>query len=166
MLLHQFIKILLIFCVFAGFIKAQDTNPVERQVSNPLTDTPNINPVAQEQTVKTSKPLPNSGRKPEGGDDELYVDSTTELIEGVEGARVFVRTGAVDARYGIYRLQADKITIYEADGRMVAEGSVVFDQGEDQRITGTRGEFNYRTKLGFFIDSTGFTNQTNDGTVI
>ena len=49
---------------------------------------------------------------------------------------------------------------------MVAEGSVVFDQGDDQRITGTKGEFNYKTKLGYFVDSTGFTNQTNDGTVI
>lgn len=166
MLLHQSIKILVIFCIFAVFVKAQDTNPVERQVSNPLTDTPNINPIAQEQTVKSSRTLPNAGRKPEGGDDDLYVDSDGELVEGEEGNRVFTRTGAVDVRYGIYRLQADKITIYQASGRMVAEGSVIFDQGEDQRITGSRGEFNYRTKLGFFIDSTGFTNQTDDGTVI
>ena len=49
---------------------------------------------------------------------------------------------------------------------MLAEGNVVFDKGEDQRITGTRGEWNYKTKLGYFVDSTGFTNQTNDGTVI
>jgi LPS-assembly protein len=49
---------------------------------------------------------------------------------------------------------------------MTAEGSVIFDQGEDQRITGVRGEWNYRTKLGWFEESTGFTNQTNDGTVI
>ncbi|MDQ3712184.1 MAG: LPS assembly protein LptD, partial [Acidobacteriota bacterium] len=53
-----------------------------------------------------------------------------------------------------------------AEGRMVAEGSVVFDQGDDQRITGTKGEFNYRTKLGYFVETTGFTNQTNDGTVL
>ncbi|HXG85131.1 MAG TPA: LPS assembly protein LptD [Pyrinomonadaceae bacterium] len=166
MFLHQSIKILVIFCIFTVFIKAQDTNPVERQVSNPLTDTPNINPVTQEQTVKTPKTNQNSGYKPEGGDDELVVYSAGESIEGEEGNRIFIKTGAVDARYGIYRLQADKITIYEADSRMVAEGSVVFDQGEDQRITGARGEFNYRTKLGFFVDSTGFTNQTDDGTVI
>jgi len=63
-------------------------------------------------------------------------------------------------------MQADTITIYEAETRMVAEGSVVFDQGDDQRITGSKGEFNYTTKLGFFVESTGFTNQTNDGTVI
>ena len=39
-------------------------------------------------------------------------------------------------------------SIYEAENRIVAEGSVVFDQGEDQRITGSSGEWNYRTKLG------------------
>jgi LPS-assembly protein len=69
-------------------------------------------------------------------------------------------------RYGIYRLQADKVVIYEAENRMEATGSVVFDQGEDQRITGARGDWNYKTKLGKFVNSTGFTNQTNDGTVI
>ncbi len=167
MLLHKFLKILLVFCVFISFIKAQDTNPVERQVANPLTDTPNINPVmSEQQTVKPPKTNQDSGYIQEGGDDELVVYSTKESVEGEEGSRIFTRTGAVDVRYGIYRLQADKITIYQADSRMVAEGSVVFDQGDDQRVTGSRGEFNYKTKLGFFVDSTGFTNQTNDGTII
>ncbi|HYP52292.1 MAG TPA: LPS assembly protein LptD, partial [Pyrinomonadaceae bacterium] len=72
----------------------------------------------------------------------------------------------VDARVGIYRLQADKLTVYEATSKVIAEGSVVFDQGDQQRITGTRAEWNYTTKLGFFLNSTGFTNQTNDGTVV
>ncbi len=167
MLLHKFLKILLVLCVSTVFINAQDTNPVERQVANPLTDTPNINPLTQEQqTVKPRKTNENSGYIQEGGDDELVVYSTSESVEGEEGNRIFTRTGAVDVRYGIYRLQADKITIYQASGKMVAEGSVVFDQGEDQRITGARGEFNYKTKLGYFVDSTGFTNQTNDGTII
>ena len=49
---------------------------------------------------------------------------------------------------------------------MVATGSVIFDQGDDQRITGATAVWNYKTKLGTFEDSTGFTNQTNDGTVI
>jgi len=75
-------------------------------------------------------------------------------------------SGNVDVRYGIYRMQADKIVIYEAENKIVAEGSVVFDQGDDQRITGSKGTWNYKTKLGFFEESTGFTNQTNDGTVI
>ncbi|MCY7374517.1 MAG: LPS assembly protein LptD, partial [Pyrinomonadaceae bacterium] len=119
-----------------------------------------------ESTNKTPKKQTDSGYQPEGGDDELVVYSEREPIEGEAGKRVIVRSGNVDVRYGIYRMQADKITIYEAEGRMVAEGSVVFDESDNQRITGTRGEFNYKTKLGFFVDSTGFTNQTNDGTVL
>ena len=69
-------------------------------------------------------------------------------------------------RYGVYRLQADKVTIYEAENKMEAEGNVIFDQGDDQRITGSRAVWNYKTKLGWFENSTGFTNQTNDGTVV
>ena len=46
----------------------------------------------------------------------------------------------------------------------MAEGNVVFDQGDQQRITGSRAEWNYKTKAGYFIDSTGYTNQTQDGT--
>ena len=166
MFLHKSIKILLLFCCFVTFIKAQDTNPVERQVANPLTDTPNVNPLAQEQDIKLPKKKAETSAPLEGGDDEVVVYSTNESITGKEGNRVIIRSGNVDVHYGIYRLQADKITIYEAENRMVAEGSVVFDQGDDQRITGATGEFNYRTKLGFFLDSTGFTNQTNDGTVV
>ena len=63
-------------------------------------------------------------------------------------------------------MQADKITVFEEKNLMVAEGSVIFDQGEDERITGSKGVWNYKTKLGNFVDSTGFTNQTEDGTVI
>ncbi len=60
-------------------------------------------------------------------------------MKGEEGKRVVTHGGNVDVRYGIYRLQADKIVIYEAENKIVAEGSVVFDQGDDQRITGARG---------------------------
>ena len=72
----------------------------------------------------------------------------------------------MDARIGIFRLQADKVTVYTATNRVVAEGNVVFDQGEFQRITGSRAEWNYATKVGFFENSTGFTNQTQDGTIM
>lgn len=143
-------------------IIAQQTNPVERQVSNPITDTPNINPVASDITPPTRKPNPVQ----EGGDGELVVYSENQRAEGKEGARILTHTGNVDVRYGIYRIQADKIVVYEATNKLVAEGNVVFDQGNDQRITGARSEWNYKTKLGHFVDSTGFSNQTNDGTVI
>ena len=157
--------VFLVVLLSAIFVSAQTTNPVERQVSNPLTDTPNINPIAPQQDIKAPKKQ-TTGFVQEGGGDELVVYSDRESAAGEEGKRVIVRSGNVDVHYGIYRLQADKITIYEEKSLMIAEGSVVFDQGDDERITGARGEFNYKTKLGFFVDSTGFTNQTNDGTVI
>ncbi|MCA1608177.1 MAG: LPS assembly protein LptD, partial [Acidobacteria bacterium] len=148
-----------------GGLFAQQTNPVERQISNPITDTPNINPVSAEQSIAAPK-TQKSGFESEGGDGEVYVYSQNNTAEGEEGQRVIVHSGNVDARLGIYRLQADKITIIEAENKMIAEGNVIFDQGDDQRITGARAIWNYKTKLGSFEDSTGFTNQTNDGTVI
>jgi LPS-assembly protein len=161
----QIFTILLL--IFAGFLclEAQEPNPVERQVANPLTDTPNINPVSPQQDITAPKAKKLSF-EPEGGDGEVVVYSATESITGEADRRVIVRTGNVDVRYGIYRLQADKITIIEAENKIIAEGSVIFDQGDDQRITGARGVWNYKTKLGSFEESTGFTNQTNDGTVI
>jgi LPS-assembly protein len=154
----------LIFALFAAGY-AQQTNPVDREVSNPITDTPNINPISPQQDVTAPKPRKASFEQ-EGGDGEVVVYSEKQTVEGDEGKRVVTHSGNVDVRYGIYRLQADKIVIYEAENKIVAEGSVVFDQGDDQRITGAKGTWNYKTKLGFFEESTGFTNQTNDGTVI
>jgi LPS-assembly protein len=151
----------ILFCVRAF---GQQTNPVERQVSNPITDTPNINPVSSEQITPPKKPKPSF--ELEGGDGEIVVYSQRQTVEGEDGSRILIYIGDVDARYGSYRMQADKITLYEAENKMVAEGSVVFDQGDDQRITGARAVWNLKTKLGVFEDSTGFTNQTNDGTVI
>ncbi|HKX83193.1 MAG TPA: putative LPS assembly protein LptD, partial [Pyrinomonadaceae bacterium] len=145
-------------------VNGQQTNPVERQVANPITDTPNINPVSAQENV-APKPR-RSGLEPEGGDGDLVVYSDRQEVEGVEGKRILKHIGNVDVRYGIYRLQADRITITEAENKLDAEGSVIFDQGDDQRITGARAVWNYKTKLGTFEDSTGFTNQTNDGTVI
>ena len=144
---------------------AQQTNPVDRQVANPITDTPNINPVSAQQNIappKKNKP----SFDPEGGDGDVVVYSDKQTVEGEEGKRILVYTGNVDVRYGVYRLQADKVTLIEAEDKMIAEGSVVFDHGDDQRITGARAVWNLKTKLGTFEDSTGFTNQTNDGTVI
>jgi len=141
---------------------AQQTNPVDRKVTNPMTDTPNVNPLTQDQPVKQKIPA----RQGEGGQatDLLKVDAGTQTVSGPKEARVFVYEGNVDARIGTYRLQADKVTVYEATNKVIAEGNVVFDQGDQQRITGTRAEWNYRTKTGFFLNSTGFTNQTQDGT--
>ena len=118
----------------------QQTNPVERQVSNPITDTPNINPVSAEQniTAPNSKKLKPSFAS-EGGDGEVVVYSESQTVEGEKGRRIIKHSGNVDLHYGIYRLQANEITIYEAENKVVASGSVIFDQGDDQRITGASG---------------------------
>ena len=144
---------------------SQQTNPVDRQVANPITDTPNINPVSAEQNIAPPK-RPGSVLEPDVGEGDIVVNAANQSVAGDEGKRILIYTGDVDVRSGTYRLQADKVTLYEAENRLVAEGSVVFDHGEDQRITGARADWNLQTKLGTFEDSTGFTNQTNDGTVI
>lgn len=145
---------------------AQQTNPVERQVANPITDTPNINPISPERNIAAPKPKKTPGIVPEGGDGDVVVYSDRQTVSGESGKRVVTHEGNVDVRYGIYRLQAEKVVIYEAENKMEATGSVIFDQGDDQRITGATSVWNYKTKQGVFFDSTGFTNQTDDGTVI
>ena len=117
---------------------AQQTNPVDRKVTNPMTDTPNVNPLAQDQpVVRKAKPGQQIGE----ATDVLKVDAGTQTVSGPENARVFVYEGNVDARIGTYRLQADKVTVYEATNKVVAEGNVLFDQGEQQRITGSSAEW-------------------------
>jgi LPS-assembly protein len=144
---------------------AQQPNPVDRQVSNPLTDTPNVNPLLQNQPVPTRRPnrvappiLPGDEVKIEADGDELTTDK--------DGKKVIVYKGNVDARVTVYHMQADKITYYEATNTLVAEGNVVFDQEPGQRITGSKAEFNAKTKTGYFLNATGYTDQSQDGTTI
>jgi LPS-assembly protein len=151
----------------AGARAQQQTNPVDRKVENPITDTPSVNPLSQEQPPIRPRPRTRpAGAQGAQPTDEIEVNSNTQSASGPEGAHVRVFEGNVDVRVGIYRLQADKVTDYEAQSRVVAEGNVVFDQGEFQRITGSRAEWNYAKKTGFFENSTGFTNQTQDGTIM
>src|SRR5215216_7417131 len=154
--------LILVFACHLAF--AQQTNPVDRKVANPMTDTPNVNPLNTDQPVQPRRP---SSQGVQGtGSDQITVESNKQSGSGPENARIVLYEGNVDIRIGTYRLQADKVTVYEAENRAVAEGSVVFDQADQQRIAGSRGEWNYRTKTGYFVDSTGFTNQTQDGTRI
>ena len=154
----------LILLLVCQVVLAQQTNPVDRKVANPMTDTPNVNPLQTDQPVPRRQPSQNGVTGV--AMDELSVSATKQSGSGPENARVVVYEGNVDVRIGTYRLQADKATVYEVDNRVVAEGSVVFDQADMQRITGSRAEWNYRTKTGYFENSTGFTNQTQDGTRI
>ncbi|HEX8181833.1 MAG TPA: LPS assembly protein LptD [Pyrinomonadaceae bacterium] len=154
-------------CLWASAppVRAQQTNPVERQVTNPVTDTPNVNPLQQEQPVRPRQTT-TQGQVTPASTESFEVDTDRQTISGKSPERIFVYEGNVDARVGVYRLQADKVTVYESSNRVLAEGNVVFDQGDQQRITGTRADWNYRTKLGYFVNSTGFTSRTEDGTVM
>jgi LPS-assembly protein len=151
---------LLLILLFSLTALAQQPNPVVRKVDNPVTDTPNVNPLQQDQPVR-----PPASKLPtiQAGD-LLDVDYTRVNVTGPTNDRVAVYEGAVDARIGTYRLQADKLTVHEAKNLVIADGNVVFDQGDEQRITGSHAEWNYKTKTGFFENATGYTNQTNDGT--
>src|ERR1044071_1359935 len=109
MRLHKSLKIIfLIVILCVSIIRAQQTNPVDRKVSNPITDTPNVDPVSEENSIRAPKRT-QSGYKQEGGDDEVVVYSENQTVTGEAGKRIVTHTGNVDVRYGIYRLQADKI---------------------------------------------------------
>src|SRR5437870_68462 len=163
----RFVSMLALACLtfarFAEPARAQQTSPVEQKVTNPITDTPNVNPLQQDQPVRPR--LPAAGPQGQSGE-ELVVNCNKETVTGPKGAQVSVCEGNVDARIGTYRLQADKVTVYDATNKVVADGNVVFDQGDQQRITGSHAEWNYKTKTGFFVNSTGYSNQTQDGTVM
>ena len=119
-------------------VSAQNTNPVEKEVANPLTDTPNVNPVAPEQKITTVLKKRDTGFQPEGGGDEIVVYSDRQSAEGEEGKRIVIHEGNVDVRYGVYRMQADKITIYEETQNIVAEGNVIFESSRIRQDTQTR----------------------------
>lgn len=151
----------ILFCSIYG----QEPNPIERQVANPITDKPNVNPPPN-QTSEESAVISNRSDKSNNvNSEELKITATKQTVVGSDKAHVVTYDGNVEARIGTYRLQADKVIDYEAENRVVAEGSVVLDQA-GERITGSRGEWNYATKRGFFVDSTGFTDRTEDGTIV
>src|SRR5437764_10980099 len=105
-----FIDLIPLTCASVAVVQAQHTSPVERQVANPITDTPNVNPISAEQSVAAPKPKKTPSFEQEGGGSDLVVYSEKQSVEGPEGKRIIVHEGNVDIRYGIYRLQADKLT--------------------------------------------------------
>src|SRR6266849_5097143 len=72
----------------------QETSPVERKITNPITDTPNVNPLQQDQPVRppsTKPPAIQPG-------DTLSVNANKQTTSGTKGAIVEVDEGNVDAR--------------------------------------------------------------------
>jgi len=151
------VTLFLCLYVFAFSLNAQQPNPVDKQVTNPITDKPEVNPPRTE-PIRTSTP----GTQPLN---ELKVEADNKNITGPAGKRVIVYEGNVIGRIGTYRLQADKVTFYEETYLVIAEGNFILDYA-NSRVTGSRAEWNARTKLGKFFNSTGFTDQSEDGTVL
>ena len=79
-------------------VLAQQTNPVDRKVANPMTDTPNVNPLNNDQPAPR-RPAAQGGVQGTATD-ELSVVSVRQSASGPENARVFVYEGNVDARIG------------------------------------------------------------------
>ena len=115
---------------------AQQPNPVDRQVTNPMTDTPNVNPLTQEQPVRPRLPVKTTDTQPST---QWRTCAPTRQLLGPENARVVWDEGNVDARIGLYRLQADKVTRVRASNTASSPKGTSFSTGQ-QRITGTRAE--------------------------
>src|SRR5262245_36805432 len=67
--------------------RAQQTNPVDRKVENPITDTPYINPLQQDQPVRPTSAGKVPGIQP---GDTLDVTCARESFSGPKEARVSV----------------------------------------------------------------------------
>src|SRR5439155_5311972 len=81
------ISVLLVF-LLSGTAFSQQTNPVERQVSNPITDTPNINPSSAEQNISAPKPRVKPSFAEEGGNGEVVVYSLHQTVEGEKNKQI------------------------------------------------------------------------------
>jgi hypothetical protein len=64
----------LAIATFSHSVIAQQTNPVDRKVTNPMTDTPNVNPLNPDQSVQ--RPPTRLAGVPGTATDELSVDAT------------------------------------------------------------------------------------------
>jgi LPS-assembly protein len=75
-----------------------------------------------------------------------------------ENHRTLSGTEAVPVRIDCDNLQlfANKVELFQVEGRFVAEGDVLFVSGES-RISADRAEFNTRTKTGTFYRASGTT---------
>jgi LPS-assembly protein len=94
--------------------------------------------------------------------DTVVIESDSQTKNG----DILSAAGYVNCRLEDMRLQADRVTYNEVTADMVAEGNVIFDQGENQRVTARRAEINWNSRRGTFWDTTGFTNRTQTGDYI
>ncbi len=91
------------------------------------------------------------------------------IIESDEQQRdgdTYIATGYVVITYGTSKLQADKVIFNSVTGDTEAEGNVIYDSDQNQRITAQKANLNVYTRKGTFYEAQGFTDQTKDGTTL
>lgn len=114
---------------------------------------------------------PQNGQPDSNGSTPARPSGAVENIEIVSDSQgkvgeLYLYEGYVNVTLEDARLQADRVTLNQTTGDLVAEGNVIFDQGTDQRVTARRAEINSFERKGVFWDSTGFTNRTQTGEYI
>ena len=96
-------------------------------------------PQCTQQTTRGNWGFTCEGELPAGGASlrslgtctaSLSVTANKKTVSGTREAIVVVYEGAVDARIGTFRLQADKLSVFDGRNLIVADGNVVFDQGD------------------------------------
>lgn len=92
---------------------------------------------------------PSLARQQQGQSVVLQANEQEQIEEGHVKAR-----GYVDVQYGDIKLQADTLEFWQLEMRAVAEGNVVFQQG-DQKIVGSRMEVNLEDGTGRFFNARG-----------
>src|SRR4029079_11898927 len=104
----RFILGTIILVIACQLVFAQQTNPVDRKVANPMTDTPNVNPLNTDQPAQRRPPTQNGVTGT--STDEITVTASKQSGEGPENARIVHYEGNVDIRIGTYRMKDEKAT--------------------------------------------------------
>src|SRR5215813_8562180 len=151
------LSLLLALCV-----DASTPLPQQSQTNESATDRKNKKKEkrARKGSTGAEKAAPSPTPPTNGGSvEETIISADRQTKEG----DVYFYEGYVNATQGDYRLQADRANLNSTTSDLVAEGSVIFDQGPNQRVTAKRAELNWQSKLGTFWDTTGFTDRTQTG---
>ncbi|MFN7926452.1 MAG: hypothetical protein U0Y68_00625 [Blastocatellia bacterium] len=156
----RFYSLLVLFLLSVNAL-AQQTDPVERKVQDPISAAE-----AERQALRRNVPgmqLNITARNPAKPEEEMTV--TALKAEEMGKGDTVIYTGEVRMFYSDITLLGDRATFYKNTNDVVIEGNVFFEQ-KGQSVTAERVEFNLETKRGTLFKSTAFTDRTPDGTTI
>lgn len=127
----------------------------------------------RKQTIETTPEVPEdtstkakknkSTNSPAEPEQQTKTMVTIESDEQRKEGDTFIATGYVVLNYGVSTLQADKIIYNSVTGDTEAEGNVIYDPDNSQRLTAAKASLNVLTRKGTFYQAQGFTDQTVGG---